>query len=141
MANDTLYSLAADVILAVHLGFVGFVVLGFVVIWIGYFLSWRFVRNFYFRLAHLLAMGFVVFEVYSGMACPLTTWENELRFLASGSYQYQQSFMQYWLHNILFYDISPLGFTILYTLFFAALVLTFYIVKPSLPARLASKKS
>ena len=45
-----MYSLAADIILVCHFSFVCFVIGGLVVIWIGYFLKWRFVYNMVFRI-------------------------------------------------------------------------------------------
>jgi hypothetical protein len=121
--------LLADLILAVHFAFVAFVVGGFVVIWIGYSLHWRFVQNFRFRLLHLLAMGFVAAEAVVGIICPLTTWENELR-LRGGGEAYQQSFMQHWLGRLLFYDASETVFTIIYAVFFALILLTFWKIPP-----------
>src|SRR5688572_32767771 len=93
------YLLAADLVLLLHFAFVAFVVLGLAVIWIGHFLRWPFVRNFYFRLAHLLAMAVVVLESLGGAVCPLTTWENKLRLLAGGSETYAGSFIQHWIHR------------------------------------------
>jgi hypothetical protein len=54
--NKHLYTLLADAILVIHFAFVAFVVLGFVVIWIGYFARWSFVRDLRFRLVHVAAM-------------------------------------------------------------------------------------
>ena len=48
-----LYVLAADAILVLHFAFVAFVVLGFVVIWIGYFFGLEFIRNAPFRVCHI----------------------------------------------------------------------------------------
>jgi hypothetical protein len=123
------YAALADTILAIHFGFVAFVVAGFVVIWVGWFLQWRFVENFRFRVAHLLAMAFVLLEALIGMVCPLTTWENQLRLRAGGEV-YHESFIQHWLGRVLFYDFSEQAFTILYGAFFAVIVLTFWKIPP-----------
>jgi len=45
--------LLADIVLVVHFAFVLFVVGGLVLIWIGVVLRWAWVRNFWFRVAHL----------------------------------------------------------------------------------------
>lgn len=76
------WSILADVLLILHFAFVAFVVGGFVVIWVGYFCRWPFVRNFWFRLAHLVAMGCVFLETLTGFVCPLTDWENQMRLRA-----------------------------------------------------------
>lgn len=133
--KEQLYLLCANAILVVHFAFVAFVVVGLLVIWIGYFCRWPFVRNFYFRLAHLLAMGGVVCESLSGIACPLTVWEGRLRLLAGGSQQYEGECMPYWVHRFMFFDLSQTTFTIIYILFFLLLAASLWFVPPQWPAR------
>src|SRR5919108_3065947 len=102
-ADKNTYSLLADAILLVHFAFVAFVVLGFAVIWAGYFCRWEFVRDARFRLVHLAAMGFVLAESLAGFICPLTTWENQLRVNAGGQTPYAGSFIRHWIGRLLFY--------------------------------------
>ena len=127
--------LLADLLLLFHFAYVLFVVLGMVVIWMGFFLDWSFVRNFWFRLAHILAIGYVVAESLLSVVCPLTLWENELRLRAGSNSIYQNSFIQYWVHRVMFYDASEITFTILYLLFFGLVLLSFWFVPPRLPKR------
>jgi hypothetical protein len=129
-SGKSIYSLLADLVLVVHFGFVAFVVLGFVLIWAGYFGQWSFVRRIPFRLAHLLAMGFVLAESLTGFICPLTTWEHQLRLKAGHGTGYEGSFIQYWFGRLLFHDWSEGTFTILYTAFFLLVLLTFGVVRP-----------
>src|SRR5207249_2342877 len=89
-----IYSLLADLVLLVHFGFVAFVVVGFVVIWVGYFCRWPFVRDLRFRLVHLLAMTLVLAEALAGFVCPLTTWERQLRIRAGDGTGYSGSFIR-----------------------------------------------
>jgi hypothetical protein len=128
-----LYALLADLILILHFAFVAFVVAGLFVVWVGWLCRWRFVQNFWFRLAHLLAVGVVVAESLAGFVCPLTIWENNLRLLAGGGERYQGSFVQHWLHRLMFFEASESTFTILYVLFFAAVALSLWVVKPRWP--------
>jgi len=128
-----LYSRLADAILILHFAFVAFVVVGLLTVWLGWFFRWPFVRNFWFRLAHLLAIGVVAAESLAGMVCPLTVWENNLRLLAGGGERYQDSFVQHWLHHVMFFEASERTFTILYILFFAAVALSLWLVKPRWP--------
>lgn len=128
-AAMNIYSHLADLVLIVHLLFVAFVVLGFMVIWIGYFAGWQFVCAVRFRLAHLLAMAFVLAESVFGITCPLTAWESELR-LRTGEDPYQDSFIQHWVGRLLFYECSERTFTVLYAAFFALMVMTFWMVPP-----------
>jgi len=128
------YSLLADAILILHFAFVAFVVVGLLAIWLGWLFRWRFVRNFWFRLAHLLAIGGVAAESMAGIICPLTIWENQLRLLVGGGERYEGSFVQHWLHRVMFFEASESTFTILYLLFFAAVALSLWFVKPRRPA-------
>lgn len=123
------YALLADAILALHFGFVAFVVLGLVMIYLGGALGWRWVRNRGFRLTHLAAMGIVVVEALAGIVCPLTDWEIALR-RAAGQPAYEESFMETWVGRLMFFDFEPWVFTLAYVLFFIAIVASFWLVPP-----------
>ena len=140
--NSRLYGLAADAVLVVHFAFVAFVVLGLVVILLGGMLRWKFVHNFYFRTTHLVAMGYVVMESVAGITCPLTTWENDLRLMAGGDGPYAGSFVQHWIHRVMFFQASETTFTAIYIVFFLVVLLSFGLVRPDWPEWLprASKK-
>jgi hypothetical protein len=88
------------------------------------------VRNPWFRLAHLAAIGFVCVEALTGAVCPLTTWEDKLRLLAGGEERYQASFVRHWLHQVLFFEADQRFFTIAYATFFAAVALSLWVVPP-----------
>jgi hypothetical protein len=105
-------------------------VLGFVLIWIGYFRGWTFVRNIWFRAAHLAAMGYVALEAIAGLTCPLTAWEARFRVMAGQEERYEGSFIQHWVHRLIFFDLPEWVFTIVYLSFFALFLLTFWIVRP-----------
>ena len=124
----TLYRWLADLVLVIHFGFVLFVVLGLVMIWVGYFASWRWVRSPWFRLAHLAAMGVVLLETLAGIVCPLTTWEADLRRLAGQTDLYDGSFMQHWIHRLMFFDLGETSFTVLYAGFFGLILLSLWVV-------------
>jgi hypothetical protein len=125
----SLYGLLADAILIVHALFVAFVVLGLVLILLGLWRGWPWVRNFWFRLAHLVAIGIVVLQAWAGVLCPLTVWENALRERA-GEAAYAGSFIQHWLHRLLFWQAEPWVFTAVYTVFGVAVALTWIIGRP-----------
>ena len=129
------YLVLADLVLVVHAAFVAFVVLGLALIWIGWLRRWVFVRNFWFRLLHLAAMGVVAAESLAGFVCPLTTWEDRLRLLAGGEQRYQGSFIQHWLHPVLFHDFGEGVFAIGYLAFFLVVILSFWLVPPRWPWR------
>ena len=108
------YGIAADAVLVTHTLFVAFVVAGQALILAGVARGWRWVRNFSFRLAHLAAIGIVVAQAWLGVLCPLTVLENSLRRRA-GEAAYSESFIGYWLHRVIYYDVEPWIFTALYT--------------------------
>ncbi|MDN3556937.1 DUF2784 domain-containing protein [Halomonas maura] len=124
-----LYSLAADAILVVHAAFVLFVILGLALTLVGKPLGWRWVRNPWFRLAHLGAIGFVVLEAWLGTLCPLTVWEMALRERA-GDVVYSGSFIAHWLHRLLFYQAPAWVFIAVYTLFGGLVGLSWLWVRP-----------
>jgi len=124
----------ADAVMLLHFAYVAFVVVGLLAVWAGYFLRWSFVRNFWFRLAHLGCMGVVVLESAFGVTCPLTTWELQFRLLAGGGQYYQGSFLQHWVHRVLFFRAGEDVFLIIYAAFFALLALSLWVVKPRWPA-------
>lgn len=123
-------SLAADAVLVVHAGFVGFVVVGQALIVAGLALGWRWVRNRRFRLAHLAAIGIVVLQAWAGVLCPLTILENALRRRA-GEAAYAGSFIEHWLHRVIYYDAEPWVFTVAYTAFAALVAATWYFGRPA----------
>jgi len=49
----------ANLVLALHVAFVLFVVTGLVVVGVGRICKWSFVHNLWFRAAHLAAIGLV----------------------------------------------------------------------------------
>ncbi|MDP6153380.1 MAG: DUF2784 domain-containing protein, partial [Phycisphaeraceae bacterium] len=73
-----LYRLLADFVLIVHFGIVLFVLLGMLLTLIGLAARWRWVRNFWFRMAHLITIVMVVLQAWLGVVCPLTILENGL---------------------------------------------------------------
>ncbi len=129
MSNDLIYLVAADALLALHTLFVAFVVLGLVAVYVGYRFSWAWVRNFWFRITHLLAIGFVVLESWVGVICPLTRWEMALR-MRAGDETYSGSFIQHWLHAILYYDAPGWVFVVAYTSFGLLVLVSWFKVPP-----------
>ena len=130
----TMHQFLADVILVIHALFVGFVVFGLLFTVIGAVKQWRWIRNPWFRVAHLIAIGIVVVQAWLGSACPLTIWENSAR-RAAGSIAYSSSFIQHWLHQIIFYDFAPWVFTLTYTLLGMLVVLTWVLAPPTWRSR------
>lgn len=123
------HRLLADVSVVAHLGYVLFVIVGLAVILVGAARGWGWIRNVWFRLVHFLAIGLVAAEAILGVPCPLTTLENSLREKA-GETVYPGSFIGYWAHELLFYDLPNWVFTVVYCLFALVVLLTLVLVPP-----------
>jgi hypothetical protein len=127
------YSTLADVVVAAHAAYVLFVILGLLAILAGVLFRWSWTRNFWFRLAHLAMIGVVVVESVLGIVCPLTTLEQSLREKA-GLPAESGSFIGRWVHELLFFQAPEWVFTIVYCLFGAAVLATFWLAPPRWPS-------
>jgi hypothetical protein len=122
--------LAADVVLIVHTMFIAFVIVGLIVIWIGYFRSWRWTRSVVFRVAHLTAIVLVVIQSFAGWSCPLTDLENYLRIRGGEDPYGDTGCIAYWLHRMIFWTAPPWLFTVCYTAFGVLVVATLILAPP-----------
>jgi hypothetical protein len=129
MSSPELYHKLADLVLITHVGFVAFVVLGLVLIIVGGCCGWRWIRNPWFRILHLAAIGVVAFQSWFGMTCPLTILEMNLRDRASDA-TYDNGFIAHWLQRLLFYEAPPWVFTASYTLFGLLVVASWFKFRP-----------
>ncbi len=121
--------LLADLILLLHAGIVAFVLLGQLAIFVGWFRHWHWVRWFWLRLLHMGTIVFVIIQTWLGKLCPLTIWEQQLR-AAAGEHVHAQSFIEYWLSRVLFYDLPWWVFVVAYTLFGVLVLLTWWRLPP-----------
>lgn len=72
-------ALLADLVAGIHLAIVLFMVGGILLVLVGWPLRWRWIRNPWFRLTHLLIMTYIVINAARGELCFLTHWERDLR--------------------------------------------------------------
>jgi Protein of Unknown function (DUF2784) len=119
--------ITADLVTAIHAGYVAFVVFGTVAIVAGWAARWHWVSNFYFRVVHLAMILFVCGEALIGATCPLTIWENALR-VRGGESAYSRDFIGYWLDWLIFYQAPPWVFTAAYLTLGVLLILAFWLV-------------
>ena len=117
--------LAADALIVLHFAIVAFIVGGLILVWIGAATGWRWIRNPWFRYAHLGAIVFVAGEALLGYACPLTIWEDMLR----GGVR-PESFIGRWVYWLLYYPAPEWVFTTAYALWAAATVVTLIFLPP-----------
>lgn len=121
--------LAADAVLLLHASFVLFVISGLVLVLVGKALNWSWIRNWWFRVSHLAAIGIVVAQAWLGVICPLTTLEMWLR-RQSGDAIYAGTFISHWLESILYYRAPAWVFAVCYTAFAALVALSWVWVRP-----------
>jgi polyferredoxin len=129
MSSPLAWRLLADVALAPHVAFVAFVVLGLLLVVVGGFAGWRWIRNPWFRAGHFAAIGLVVGQAWCGVICPLTTLEMSLRERA-GEVTYGGSFIAHWLQRLLYYNAPPWVFVVAYTVFGLLVVGTWWRFRP-----------
>lgn len=124
------YAALADGVVAVHLAFVGFVLLGQVAILVGWALRWSWVRGPLFRLTHLASILLVAGEAVLGVPCPLTVLEDHLR-IRAGQTPDEISFIGRLMRDVLFLEgIPPETFRNAYVAFAALALLTFVACPP-----------
>src|SRR5687767_3535527 len=116
-------AMMADAVLIVHFMIVAFIAGGLILVWLGAALGWRWVRNPWFRYGHLLAIAFVAAEALLGIACPLTVWEDLLR----GGVR-AESFVGRWVRRALYYEAPEWVFTLAYTAWTLATLVTLKLV-------------
>ncbi len=127
------YALAADFIAGIHLAIVLYVIVGQLLVVVGGFLKWGWVRNLWFRLSHFLVILIVVLEAGFGVMCPFTTWEYDLRERAGQEGQ-DGSFIGNLLHDILFVEVPQATLNIVYVIFGLVVFVSLFVVPPRLRA-------
>lgn len=116
MDPQTLWQLLADAVLTLHFAVVAFVVGGALAVGLGNRRGWPWVNGWWFRLAHLGAIAFVVLQAWWGASCPLTVLESWLRRQARSA-AYEKSFIEHWVQRLLYYEAPAWVFVLVYSLF------------------------
>jgi hypothetical protein len=128
------YQILADAILLLHALFASFVVAGQGLILLGAYQGWPWIRNRWFRISHLCAIGIVVLQSWASVICPLTTIERRLR-VQAGQQSYEGTFMQFWLERLLYYEAPWWVFVTVYTVFGCLVVFTWFRFPPERKSR------
>lgn len=116
----------ADIIVVVHAVIAVFIISGFVLIPLGAWFEWRFVRRRWLRFTHLFGILFVALEALFDVACPLTLWEDWLRRDGSPN----AGFIARWVRWALYYDVPLWVFGTFYVAGAAVAVLLWWWVPP-----------
>jgi hypothetical protein len=129
------YGFAADFIVLFHLCYVLFAVGGELLIVFGWLFRWTWVRNFTFRIVHLLAVVVVAVEALVGVLCPLTEWEYRFRLLAGQRIEEEIPFIARLVRRLIFYDFPAWVFTLTYILFALIVAASLFFVRPRRKSR------
>ncbi|MGC8703451.1 MAG: DUF2784 domain-containing protein [Thiomonas sp.] len=103
----------AHLVLGVHLLIITFNVTGLIVIPIGVWRRWGWVRSCPWRTAHLLSMAVVAAQAALGRACFLTLWQGDLM-VRAGRQGLQAGLIQTWIDHLMFWNLPLSVFTLLY---------------------------
>jgi hypothetical protein len=122
----------AELVLALHLAVILFNVGGLIVIPLGAWRNWRFVRGFWWRALHLLSLAAVALQAIFGQACFLTIWQAELAELggASGS---KAPLIARIVDRLIFWPLPLWAFAALYVAVWLYVLLLWWKVPPRLP--------
>jgi hypothetical protein len=124
------YGLFADVLVVIHFLYVLFAVGGQLFILLGAMGKWNAIRSALFRISHLVAVGLVAVEAATGIDCPLTVWEYDLRRLTGQAVEEHLSFIARLVRPIIFYDFPHWVFTLMHLAFGLLVILTFILIPP-----------
>jgi hypothetical protein len=124
-----LYSLLADLVVAAHIGFVAYIVVGLALLLAGVWRGRAWVRNPWFRFTHLAAILVVVLELILDTQCPLSVLEVALRSHA-GEHVVEATFLSRLMHKFLFGPIPIQVSNALYYLFALATAAAFVLAPP-----------
>ncbi len=126
--------MAALSILILHLAVIAFNVAGCVLIPVGAWRRWHWVRNFWFRVAHLASLAVVALQAVFGRACFLTLWQGDL----SGTSN-TQPLIAGWIDRLIYWPLPLWVFAVAYVAVFAYVLALWVVVAPAVPNRKAQR--
>lgn len=124
-----LYSLAISSVYLVHLIYALTIVVGFILIWIGYFAQWDWVKNFTFRMIYLVMIGIVAVESLFNIECPLTWLQEKLMSLDRLKHG-NIPFIAGIVDKILYYKFPLWVFNTVYIVFGVLVLATWFLIPP-----------
>jgi hypothetical protein len=126
------YIALAALVLALHLGVILFNVGGLVVIPLGAWRNWRFVRGFWWRALHLLSLAVVALQAVFGQACFLTLWQGALTRLGGGTASSAPLIARI-VDRLIFWPLPLWVFALLYIAVWLYVLALWWKVPPRLP--------
>ncbi|HEV2265258.1 MAG TPA: DUF2784 family protein [Stellaceae bacterium] len=106
--SPTLLTAFALAVLSVHVAVIAFNVFGLIVIPLGAWRGWAFVRGFGWRAVHLALLFVVALQALFGRACFLTLWQAALEYDAAQTAS-REPLIARWVDSVIFWNL-PIGF-------------------------------
>jgi hypothetical protein len=125
------YSIFISSVYIIHLIYALTIVIGFILIWMGYFAGWNWVKNFTFRTIHLAMIGIVVIETIFNIECPLTWLQGKLMSQAHLRNE-NMPFIAGIVNKLLYYNLPLWMFNASYIVFGILVLATWVIITPKL---------
>ncbi|MDQ3234274.1 MAG: DUF2784 domain-containing protein [Pseudobdellovibrionaceae bacterium] len=119
----------ASIILALHVVCSLFVLTMPLIIPLGVWQGWPWVRDPWLRHIHLGIVLFIAAEVILGKPCPLMTWENRCR-IRAGMPLYTTGFFDYWVEKLLKIPFKDWMFESIFFLVGASTVAEYFLLGP-----------
>lgn len=117
--------MAALSILVVHLAIIAFNIAGCVLIPIGAWRGWRWVREFWWRLVHVASLAAVAAQALLGRACFLTIWQGDLAGASPA-----RPLIAGWMERLIYLPLPLWVFAIAYAVVFAYVIALWIWVRP-----------
>lgn len=112
-------------ILALHLAIIAFNVAGCVLVPIGAWRRWRWVRGFWWRLAHVLSFAVVAAQALAGRVCFLTLWQDDL-----AGHAHAQPLIAGWINRLVYWPLPLWVFAVAYVVLFVYVLALWAAVRP-----------
>ena len=110
-----IYKLAADILVIIHLLFIGFVIFGGLLVF-----RWRWII-----FIHIVAVIWGAIVEFKAWICPLTPWEHQLR-QAGGQDGYARGFIEHYLIPIIYPENLTYDYQIIFGLSVVIINLAIY---------------
>ena len=119
----------ADAVFWLHVMVVLFNVFGLVVVPIGAWRGWEFVRVFWFRALHLTMLAVVAIQAVYGRACFLTVWQSDL-LQQAGQAESNAPLIQRWVTRLILWPAPLWVFVVLYLAILAYALALWWLIPP-----------
>jgi len=120
--------MAALSLLVLHLAIIAFNVAGCVLVPVGAWRGWRWVRAFWWRLAHLARLAVVALQAVFGRACFLTIWQADMSGTAA-----TPPLIAGWIDRLVYWPLPLWVFAAAYVLVFAYVLALWLLLPPRRP--------